>query len=503
MPRPPNVLVIMTDQFRADHVGWSATSRLATPQLDRIAAGTAFSACWTPNPICQPARAALLTGKYSSQIGLTTMSGDLSPQHPTWPRALQAAGYRTAMVGKGHWWQGWDWFGRRPGDHPVAARKDLVGLYGWDEMWEAAGKTLCQRDRCDWRARLEADGLWPAYREHLARCRGHQWTVTPGKVDVVQPWPLPEELQIDRATTDVGLERLDGLHAQGKPWALFLSLCGPHEPYDPLPRHLAAHADEPRDQPFAAYDPDAATRAALIDLRRAYAAMIDGIDEQVGRVLDRLDSLGLASSTMVAFTADHGEMLGDHGHLQKALPYWQSARIPLAIRHPDGTAGLRCDEPVELTDLTATIIDAAGLDQHQALGGDGWPSYHDRLPGRSLLPVLRGEAAGVRSAAWSESDRAWHDASGYEPWTWQLVAEREWVYARHHRRPGHGNDDDAPWYEERLWHLPSDPDQCHDRSADPGPEAQAALIRLRDRRDRIVTQHPPAQTGWAPLVRDP
>lgn len=100
-PRP-NIILLMTDQHRADHAGFLPGSRMATPHLDRLAGSVGFSNCVTVNPICTPARTALLTGKYTHQIGTLDMSGDLSREHPTYPRALQQAGYWTAGVGKFH-----------------------------------------------------------------------------------------------------------------------------------------------------------------------------------------------------------------------------------------------------------------------------------------------------------------------------------------------------------------------------------------------------------------
>ncbi len=495
MPEPLHILLIMTDQFRVDHLGCDPRTRMATPNLDRLGASGVFTNCWSTNPICQPARASLLTGKYSHQIGMQTMSGDLDPRHPTYARALQGAGYRTAGIGKFHYFQGWDWFGRIPERHHLAAMHAEIQQFGFETVWEAAGKLLSPGNRCDWMALLEKNGAREEYLAHLKRCRGGDWTVKAHTLDQVQPWPLAESLQVDVATTERTLAELDAALADERPHFLLCSLCGPHQPYDPLPRHLAQFANDPCDEEFAGTGADLSdeVREHLRGLRRAYKAMVAGIDEQVGRLLTHLEKSGRLQNTLIIFTADHGEMLGDHAHLQKGMPWWQSAQVPCLIRHPGHLAGGPTEAPCDLTDITATILDAAGLDPQKVLASPvSWPSYHDRIPGRSLLPIIRGEATSGKAYAFSESDAKWHDAAGYQPWAWQLVADADWVYCR---RYDHAAGPDETWQHEYLWSRRADPGQTHD-VAEGNPDIVA---RFRNRRDYVMTTTPPAQLSWAPL----
>ena len=128
--QPYNIIFLMTDQQRADHVSFLPDSRLATPNIDRLVGSVGFNNCVSVNPVCTPARTALLTGKYTHQIGTLAMSGDLSQEHPTYLQALQKAGYWTAGVGKFHWMQGWPWSTKRGKGH------DLVTLKGaGQEIW--------------------------------------------------------------------------------------------------------------------------------------------------------------------------------------------------------------------------------------------------------------------------------------------------------------------------------------------------------------------------------
>jgi arylsulfatase A-like enzyme len=217
----------------------------------------------------------------------------------------------------------------------------------------------------------------------------------------------------------------------------------------------------------------------LYKKRRAYKAMVKLVDDQVGRIFSALEDEGILENTLILFTSDHGEMMGDHLKLQKQSWYKESVCVPAAIRHP-GFLGKKVNHsPVELTDLTATILDAAGLDPRQSLSKD-WPAFHDRVPCRSLLPIVRGETEQVRDFAFSECNGEW-----------QMIFDGRWKYVRclRYEAPGAAR--------EELYDLSEDPQELVDRSAD--PSCAAILARARDRRDWVMDSTPPAQTRWAPL----
>jgi arylsulfatase A-like enzyme len=161
-------------------------------------------------------------------------------------------------------------------------------------------------------------------------------------------------------------------------------------------------------------------------------------------------------------------------------PAPQSSGIPILIRDPDHLAGRRCDTMVELTDITATILDEAGLDPAEALGKD-WPLYHRIIPGRSLLPVVRGETDRIRDAAFSE-----HASD------WRAVETEDWQFTQYLPPPAPGS------YLESLFHKRSDPHCLVDLSGD--PSLAAAADQLRARLHYILDTTPYAQTGWAPIV---
>lgn len=477
--KQPNILLLMTDQQRADYVGWAESPQLATPQLDRLAEGVVFTDCATVNPICTPARTALLTGKYSRQVGTLAMSGDLSLQHPTYLRALQEAGYWTAAAGKLHWLQGWPWGAPPQVGHDLVALKPQLKQFGWDELWETSGKELLAHNFCDYGAHLAAKGLLDAYRDHILAAKDPPRLAQdlPGG-HLVRPWPFDEQDYVDCVTTDRVLEAI-ACRPQDRPFFIFGSFCGPHPPYDPPARYLqacsqGAHGGD-RDTGRATAEEE--TVAAL---RRAYRAMIALIDEQVGRIIARLEGERLLESTVILFISDHGEMLGDHGRMNKMVPYWQSVSVPCAIRHPHHLRRARVDAPVESIDLTATILELAGLDPQQALS-KAWPRFHNIVPCRSLLPLVDGSAAALRDFTFSESVGQW-----------SMIRSSRYAYVRYHGAP----DPDVP--DERLYDRQADPDELEDRSADPALRGE--LDWHRRRLLWVLERHPAAQLQWADVA---
>jgi arylsulfatase A-like enzyme len=182
---------------------------------------------------------------------------------------------------------------------------------------------------------------------------------------------------------------------------------------------------------------------------------------------------------VILFTTDHGEMMGDHGLVQKSCPFASATTVPTAIRHPDHLDGQRVGTPVELTDLTATMLDVAGLDAQQALAKQ-WPAFHGVIPARSLLPLVRGDAERIRDYAFSE-------CSG----DYSLVQSDRWKYVCSHRNV----DPDQP--EEWFYDLEADPCETVNRIADRALAEEIAWHRRR--LWHVHTHTPPAQTGWAPV----
>jgi choline-sulfatase len=467
----------MTDQQRYDHVGWAASPKIRTPNMDRIAQGAAFTRCQSVNPICQPARTALLTGKYCRQIGTLSMAGDLDRRHPTYPQALRDAGYWTAGIGKFHFLQSWPWSTPRGEGNDLTELAPQMHELGFDLVWQTAGKQLAIKDYCDYCAYMESHGLLEAYRDEM-EARGGNRAYPDGELEKDgEEWPFAEEHHVDIVTGRKIREAIDQ-RPKDRPFFIFGSFCSPHKPMDPPRRFLDGVPYEEEDdfiqgkQPLGGRD-----KKNLWKLRRAYKAMIQLVDEEIGRILDQLIREGLLEDTMIVLTSDHGEMMGDHGLVQKSEFWRESQQVPLAIRHPGCPGGIVCNSPVELTDITATLLDVAGIDPASALSKK-WPAHNHEVPCRSLLPILKGETGTVRDFAFSECKNLWSS----------IVSDRH-KYVRFH------NGEHPDRIEELLFDTDQDPEELRDLAgmSDSAETLEWHRRRLAYVRDRM----PPAQHVWA------
>jgi arylsulfatase len=482
MDTRPNILLLMADQHRADYVGFASQSKLRTPYLERIARGTVFDDAITVNPVCQPARASLVTGKYGHQIGALAMSGDLSPQHPTFLRALQSAGYHTAGVGKMHLLQGWPWNTPRGGGHDLVRLEPHMKRFGFDDLWEVSGKQLVVRNYCRYAEELHRHGRLDTVRDHIER-EGNRSQIGVGVSYTGQPWPFEEQLTADHLIGREIRTRLEKMPTD-RPFFLMGSFCGPHVPFDPPARFLDQVEYEESEPLIPGPRPvSPEQRRQVARLRQAYRAMILAIDEQIGLILDLLERRGLADNTVVAFTSDHGECLGDRCFIGKNMPYRSSVAIPMAIHDPRRPVRQRVASPVELIDLTATLLDIAGIDPRTALSKP-WPAFHDRVPARSLLPIVRGQSTAVREIAFSEFDGRW-----------QMLQTSDWKYIHRQHSP------DSAAAGEELYERQVDPDETRNLAAD--PRQRDRLHWFRERRAEWIDQTPPAQLRWAPAGDDP
>lgn len=478
-----NLLFLMTDQQRFDCVGYLPGAKVPTPQIDRIAEGIAFTGCQTVNPVCQPARTALLTGRYSHQIGTLQMAGDLNFQIPTFPQALQKAGYWTAGVGKFHYLQSWNWDVPRGGGNPLTRLRPEMQSLGYDHVWETAGKQLACKNYCDYGEYLESKGRLDEFRDFVEARGANKNHPTPDLENDGVAWPFPEDEHIDIVTGRKIREAIDR-RAPGKPFFIFGSFCSPHKPFDPPKRFLDAQPYEEEDDFIPESGGKVLTREqkhTLWKLRRAYKATVRLIDEEVGKILGKLEAEGLLENTMIVFTSDHGEMMGDHYRVQKSSYYRASLNVPLAIRHPGHLRGMVNDSPVELTDIAATLLDAAGVDPEKGLGRD-WPAFNKRVPCRSLMPIISGQRESVREYAFSEFQDQW-----------QCIVSHGFKYIK---RLDYDDPDKGP--EELLFDIGSDPNERFNRIHDADCFKTVAWHR---RRLQYTLDHtPPLQSIWAPLL---
>lgn len=343
-PRRPNVVVIVTDDQRWDALGvvqreQGARARFpffTTPHLDRLAEGGArFRHAFVTHSLCSPSRASMLTGRPTHAHGIRDnrtpfRSGD------TWAHALRAAGYRTGYFGKWH----------------MGKQEDRPGF--------------------DYTFTFVDQGIYP-------NCRflhNGAWVETEGWVDDV--------------TTDAVL-RFVAAH-RAEPFAIFVGYKSPHDVRQPAPRHAARYAGvriaEPPSfrawPPFPWGDRSRPWNPAVED-RLDYFRCLQGVDDNIGRLLDGLKEAGVGDDTVIVFAGDNGYYLGEHGLGDKRSAYEESIRIPLLVHYPRLVRpGTVVDALALNLDFPATLLELAGVTLN-------WEQQ-----GRSLVPFLRGE----RPADW-------------------------------------------------------------------------------------------------------
>ncbi len=398
-------------------------------------------------------------------------------------KALQHAGYHTSGIGKFHYLQTWPWKTPRGKVLDLHGMKDQMKEYGFDEIWETAGKQLMLKNYCDWSKYLDDKGLLETYLDFVEKAGPNSpYALSPGAEnadqDMGNAFSLDEADYMDIVTADKIIERIKE-RPSDKPFYLFGSFCSPHKPFDPPLSYLDKVDYEERDD-FIPGEQEltAEARRQLWKKRRAYKAMILLIDDQVGRICDTLESEGILDDTVILFTSDHGEMLGDHGRIQKSSYYKESVQVPCLIRHPDHLERREIADPVETNDIVATILEIAGLDPQAALSMN-WPGFQDRIPCRSLLPALT-ENKKIREMSFSECNGAW-----------EMTFDGRYKYIRHihYARPG--------GYREELYDLKEDP--CEQRNMIADPELARQIKKHRDYRDYIKDYYQPCQTSWAEL----
>ncbi len=373
MPQP-NILIILVDQLVPMLMGAYGHPVVQTPNLDRLAQrGVRFDSAYTPCPVCSPARAAFMTGKYVSATGNFDNATPLPVDEPTVAHYLTNAGYETVLSGKMHF--------VGPDQLHGFARRLTTDIYPSDFTWTPS--------------RDESGNF---------RRGGHARNYIAPNVGV-RAWN--KYLSYDEETHFRALEYLnergrpDRDDEDQPPFYLVASYHHPHEPFQPTQElwnlYEGAEIDLPTwpdnlEETYSQMDrwlnevhgtdhPLLEDEESLRKLRRSYYALVTYIDRKVGDLLEALDRTGQAENTIVVFTSDHGDMLGEKRMVQKRCFYEWSARIPLIVAFPDGRhAGTTVDQPVSLFDLVPTALDWAGVPESERLPMDA----------QSLVPLIQG-----------------------------------------------------------------------------------------------------------------
>lgn len=431
MATRPNILLITSDQQRADCYGFE-NPVLRTPHLDRLAReGTRFSACITPNLVCQPSRASILTGLLPLTHGVWDNGVDLDPAvgGRGFAGALAAAGYRTAFIGKAH-------FATKSTFAPTGTPECHKSQAKYGPHWYGPYMgfqhvELCVLGHMHRTRPLERPPMGHYERWLLSRGSDEEavelWKTDLGpEVGAAQTWysALPAAWHNSTWIADRSIDFLTRRKAE-RPFCIWASFPDPHhafdcpEPwsriYDPqsivLPKHRTRDLErrpwwhkavlegkpqltDPTMYKFRAEGsrvPDQSDRQ-LAHMTANYYGMISQIDHNVGRILEALEHAGAAQDTLVVYTTDHGELLGNHGlYLKHPIPYEDLLRVGMVVRGPGVAAGQVVDQPMSTLDLAATFHDYSGVAPARA------------LQSRSLRPLLEGGGA-TRDVAYSE----WH-----------------------------------------------------------------------------------------------
>lgn len=353
---PPNVLILMTDQQRSGALGCYGLRATATPNLDRLAAeGALFENCYVNNPICTPSRASMLTGKSLPGHGVYKLYDNLPDDQVLFPKRLQQAGYRTALFGKLH----------VSGRLYEAARRhpqDGFDIYEWclepsihlDSPFNGYARWLAEQD--------------PAFLARL-KAEGRKLLHTPRHLHMTH-WAAESTIDFIRRS------------GRNQPFFCLMSIFDPHNPYDGYPLEMDRLVDRTKiaeplpagaigQKPYGIrYEHEHSylgafrkfSREDLRTMRSGYYAAIALADLEMGRVLAALEEKGIADNTLVIFTSDHGDMLGDHGLLVKGAFFYEACtKVPLVMRWPGRIrGGLRLRQLAQLNDVAATVLAASG-----------------------------------------------------------------------------------------------------------------------------------------------
>ena len=413
-----NILFIMTDQQRYDTVHALGNKKIKTPVLDSLVnEGTSFTRAYTPSPVCVPARYSALTGKYCHNTGCSK-NGMMPDGNESIMETLKKVGYQTFGIGKMH-------FGFRDGGS--------MAMWGFDKRYTSEEVNGAERD--DYKDYLKEKGFGHVKDVHGVRSEMYY---TP------QPSQLPAEYHHTSWVADRSIELIEG-RDRTKPMFMMCGIIKPHPPFEvPVPWNKLYRSPD-MDFPFVPgdyesmqtywnriqnrykYKSKGRDRELERMIKAYYYACISFIDFNVGRIIEKLRSENILDETLIIYTSDHGEMLGDFNCYGKRGFLDPAARVPLIVRWPGMKQGEKCDEPVSLVDIVPTILEYAGV------GIEGDYDGNNLLSEEYNRPVVSQYHTGNKGL-------------------YMLVEDKhKYFYS-------------APDNKEWLIDMSADPDECHNRA---------------------------------------
>lgn len=415
----PNILVIMTDEHNHRVAGYAGSRLARTPNLDRLAAsGVTFENCYTNSPLCVPSRLVFTSGKYIHRTGAWSNSSELPrPDYPSLPAVMNRAGYESFLCGKQHY---------------AASRR-----YGFTEIGDM------NRGSKDGRITRRAAGDTTSNRA--------------GVIERIKGIAVAEDSRIlshDRDVTAGVVDFLAKRESSGRPFFLFAGFLAPHFPLT-VPQsyldHFRGKVGMPNLPPGLierlplnyqhlrrGFGLDQFDDATTLRGREHYYALTEWMDNQVGRVLDALARSRAAANTIVIYTTDHGENMGEHGLWWKNCMFEHAAHIPLIVNYPQRwKGGARRTVACSMVDLVQTIAELGGANAPGDWNGD------------SLVPLLDDPKTRWKDMAVSQY-YAHNIASGFA-----MIRRGDWKYV-YHSAP-----DAAHPAVRELYNLAADPDELH------------------------------------------
>ena len=391
----PNLIYVFADQLRYQSLGYAGDVKARSPNIDRLATTSLnFFNCVSGSPMCAPYRASLFTGKYSSSTGMVINELRINPDQRCFGHILTEAGYDTYYIGKWHLWA------NQLGNHDDPKNAFTPrGPY-----------------------RLGFDGYWASYGFHHTYWNQYYHEESPERIIIGGYEPDGQ--------TGLALAKLREAAEKQAPFALFLSLGTPHDPWDRdnVPADYLALFDDvnfelppnyrlendPRADAWARLDERG--RAELPEWMRVYYAMTANLDWNIGRLVAALEELGLAENTIFVFTSDHGEMFGAQGRRAKNIFYDEAVRVPFLLRW-DGVVppGAESDAPLNTPDIMPTLLSAMGL------------PIPEEAEGFDFSPILRGDDIDEPSAAFMQGMGA--TAIFEDGHEWRALRSKQYTYA--------------------------------------------------------------------------
>jgi len=455
MTKRPNILFICTDQQRGDSLGCTGASWAVTPNLDQLASdGAIFRNCYVQNPLCSPSRASLFTGKYPSNHGLYANGVPLPAHQHMFTRTLADAGYDCGMIGKQHLSPCDTW-------RTEPRHDDGYRVFEWAH---GPNHRALENDYHRWLRKTH-----PAiYQEVFPDKGANENTEYSNRARTGTPVDhVPKEAHYSHWVAERAIDFIEHPRPDGEPFLLVANFFDPHHSFGapqefrdmidaaaiPAPHTKPGELDE-KPAPHKACSEKSYSGTApgfqdytpeqIKEIRAQYWAMIALVDYEVGRMLAALGSSGLADDTLVVFSSDHGEMLGNHQQLLKGPQLYDDlTRVPLIARWPGMIApGTDIPELVQWIDLPATFLDASCC-----APGRG-------VQGQSLLPLAAGRNQGWRDWALSE-----YRYSGFptDPLIMTtMIRHADWKLIVWHGQPACGNARDG-----ELYNLKDDPEELN------------------------------------------